>query len=117
MLLLYTQQGFLGRLAASPYAHQFVLKGALSLFARYGQVARPTEDIDLAARGMPNTPAQLLAVLQELCAIDLDDALSFDADSLVAQPINEGLEYSGVGVKLAANLDVSRIVLLMSCIE
>ena len=111
MLLLYTQQGFLGRLAASPYAHQFVLKGALSLFARYGQVARPTEDIDLAARGMPNTPEQISAVLKDVCGLDLDDGLTFDADSIQVQPINEGLEYPGVGVKVTTSLDTSRIVL------
>ena len=111
MLLLYTQQGFLGRLAASPYAHQFVLKGALSLFARYGQVARPTEDIDLAARGMPNTPEQLLTVLKNICELDLGDGLTFDADSIQVQPINEGLKYPGVGVKVTASLDTSKIVL------
>nr|WP_255639904.1 nucleotidyl transferase AbiEii/AbiGii toxin family protein [Deinococcus taeanensis] len=111
MLLLYTQQGFLARLMASPYAHQFVLKGALSLFARYGQVARPTEDIDLAARGTPNTPERLLSVLKAICAVDMDDGLTFDADSIQVQPINEGLEYPGVGVRLTGQLDTSRIVL------
>ena len=42
MLLLYAQQGLLARLDASAFGELFVLKGALSLFARYGNAARPT---------------------------------------------------------------------------
>ena len=38
MLLLYAQQGILGRLDASAHGEQFVLKGALSLFTRSGDV-------------------------------------------------------------------------------
>ncbi len=68
MLLHYAQQGFLGRLDASPHAEKFVLKGALSLFARYGDLARPTEDVDLAAHGLPNTPGAVEAVMREACA-------------------------------------------------
>ena len=55
MLLLYAQQGLLARLEISPHAEDFVLKGALSLFARFGNAARPTEEIDLAASRLPNT--------------------------------------------------------------
>ena len=56
MLLLYVQQGFLARLEASGEAERFVLKGGLSLFARYRASARPTQDLDLAAAHLPNTP-------------------------------------------------------------
>ena len=82
MLLLYAQQGFLGRLNASEYSERFVLKGALSLFARYGEAARPTEDLDLAARGLPNTPSALLEVMGAVCRISFGDGLRFDQDSV-----------------------------------
>ncbi|MFK7604360.1 hypothetical protein ACI3L1_19410 [Deinococcus sp. SM5_A1] len=30
----------------------------MSLFARYGEAARPTQDLDLATRRLPNTPVR-----------------------------------------------------------
>lgn len=111
MLLLYAQQGLLGRLDASPYAEQFVLKGALSLFARYGNAARPTQDLDLAARGLPNTPAQIQAVLEELCAVPFGDGLTFDPASIQASPIHEAFDYPGVAAKLRATLGPSQVTL------
>lgn len=109
MLLLYAQQGLLGRLDASDYTEQFVLKGALSLFARYGDAARPTEDIDLAARSLANTPKAIRQVMQELCGIDFGDGLIFDPDQVQVRVINDALEYPGVHVTLIATLGPSRI--------
>ncbi|BDP43785.1 hypothetical protein DAETH_37540 (plasmid) [Deinococcus aetherius] len=108
MLLLYAQQGLLARLDASPYAEQFVLKGALSLFARYGQAARPTEDLDLAARGLPHTPEEVRRVLEEVCRLPYADSLTFDPESVRVSPINEAVNYPGVAVRLVALLGSSR---------
>jgi Nucleotidyl transferase AbiEii toxin, Type IV TA system len=88
-----------------------VLKGALSLFARYAQAARPTEDLDLAARDLPQTPEQLLAVMQAVCAVPFGDGLRFDPASLDVRVINEGLTYPGVGIKLTAWLGASQATL------
>ncbi|WP_293914325.1 nucleotidyl transferase AbiEii/AbiGii toxin family protein [Deinococcus sp.] len=82
MLLLYAQQGLLARLDLSDYREQFVLKGALGLFARYRNTARPTEDLDLAAAGVPNTPGEISRIMTELCELPFGDGLSFDAASL-----------------------------------
>ena len=46
MLSLYAQQVLLAKLESSRHNSQFVLKGALSLFVRYGNAARPTENIE-----------------------------------------------------------------------
>lgn len=111
MLLLYAQQGFLARLDASPYAEQFVLKGALSLFARYGDAARPTQDLDLAAQGMPNTPEQIRTVLDTLCATPFADGLDFDPRSVQVSPINEAFDYPGVTARLRTTLGPSQVTL------
>jgi predicted nucleotidyltransferase component of viral defense system len=74
MLLLYAQQGFLGRLEASRYGERFVLKGALSLFARYGDLARPTEDVDLAARDLPNTTEAVANLMREVSLLGKVDS-------------------------------------------
>ena len=109
MLLLYAQQGLLARLDASPYAGHFVLKGALSLFARYGDAARPTQDLDLASRGLPNTPQEIQKVLGDLCGVPFGDGLSFDPTSLRTTPINETLQYPGVTARLTVTLGPSRV--------
>ncbi len=111
MLLLYAQQGLLARLDASPHAGHFVLKGALSLFARYGDAARPTQDLDLASQGLPNTPQEIQRVLEDLCAVPFGDGLSFDPASLRTTPINEALRYPGVTARLTATLGPSRVLL------
>lgn len=111
MLLLYAQQGLLGRLDASGHSERFVLKGALSLFARYGDLARPTEDIDLAARHLPNTPEAVEAVMREVCAATFGDGLVFDPDDVKVRVINDALEYPGVNVSLLARLGTSRVTL------
>ncbi|HEX2863853.1 MAG TPA: nucleotidyl transferase AbiEii/AbiGii toxin family protein [Deinococcales bacterium] len=109
MLLLYAQQGLLARLQASPHGRHFVLKGALSLFVRYGDAARPTEDVDLAARDLPNTPEALERVLQAVCAVPYADGLTFDPDSVRVRVINEALEYQGVNAALTASLGPSQV--------
>ena len=92
MLLLYAQQGLLARLDASPYADRFVLKGALSLFARYGQAARPTEDLDLAARGLPHTLEEVRRVLAEVCRLPSPDGLVFDPTSVRVSLILDAMD-------------------------
>ncbi|MGY2895545.1 nucleotidyl transferase AbiEii/AbiGii toxin family protein [Deinococcus sp. UYEF24] len=109
MLLLYAQQGILGRLDASPYGEHFVLKGALSLFTRYGDAARPTEDIDLAAHSMGNTSEEVMRIMQDVCRVPFGDGLEFDPDTVQVRVINDMLEYPGVHVTLTASLGPSRV--------
>lgn len=106
MLLLYAQQGFLARLDMSEHAERFVLKGVLSLFARYVNTARPTRDIDLAASGLPHTPEAVEATMHEVCAVDFSDHLTLTVQR--AEPINEGLAYPGVGVQVLASVGRAR---------
>lgn len=108
MLLLYAQEGFLARLAASPYAERFVLKGGLSMYGRYGAEARPTRDIDLAGRGMPNTVEAVRGAISEIARLDLADGLSFDGEGLEVEEIIEDAVYTGIRVGLAVTLGKSR---------
>ena len=111
MLTLYAQQGLLARLEASPYRERFVLKGALSLFARYRQTARPTEDIDLAARDLPNTLPAVVSVFEHLCVVPYPDGLTFEPATITVRVINETLEYPGVSLLVRVALGRSRVAL------
>ena len=50
LLQYFAMERFLYRLAKSPHADRFILKGALLLTAWRAPVSRPTMDIDLAGR-------------------------------------------------------------------
>jgi predicted nucleotidyltransferase component of viral defense system len=102
MLLLYIHEGFLARLAVSLYRDNLILKGGLNLYSRYQRRARPTRDIDFAARAMANTASTVEKVIREVASQELSDGLRFDVGSLKTQPILETATYTGVGVSLLA---------------
>ena len=61
LLQLYALEGFLERLANSPHASRWVLKGGV-LLAAYN-VRRPTRDIDLQGRRISGAASAVLARL------------------------------------------------------
>lgn len=107
MMLLYIQQGFLARLAVSEYHEDFVLKGGLSLFVRYQQAARPTRDIDLAARHLGNTEDAVRQAMLDITRIHLDDLLTFSAEEIHTSQITEASEYPGVRVEMVGRMEDS----------
>jgi hypothetical protein len=78
VLQYFAMERFLYRLAQSPYADKFVLKGAL-MFTVWGAPAtRPTKDIDFLAR-TENTIAAVLPIIRAVCAQSVEpDGLVFD---------------------------------------
>lgn len=80
VLSRYGMERFLYRLSRSPYAEQFVLKGALLLLAWLGETLRPTRDADLLGFG-DLSDGSLERIFRELCAIEVEpDAVTFLAD-------------------------------------
>jgi hypothetical protein len=111
MLLLYVQQGFLARLEASSEAERFVLKGGLSLFARYRASARPTQDLDLAAAHLPNTPEGVTQALTRILAVPYADGLTFGAAPLNVRVMQTESRYPGVSAQVTAQVGRARQVL------
>lgn len=104
LLVRYAIERLLYRLAVSPHADDFVLKGA-TLFAFWlGKPHRPTRDLDLLGRGSPDE-GRLLDVFRAVAAVACpEDGLVFDPDSVVGEPIREEARYAGVRIVLAARL-------------
>lgn len=111
IFLLYAQQGLLARIALSPHQDDFVLKGGLSLFARYVQAARPTQDMDLAARHLKNTPEGVRQALTEALQEDFPDQLTFDTANMRLSTLQEEADYPGVRVLIDASVGRARITL------
>lgn len=102
LLTLYALEGLLARLAASDHSHTLVLKGGM-LLAAFGQ-RRPTRDLDVQARQLPNDLGAVRRLIVEIAGIDLDDGLLLDTASATAQPIRDLDEYGGVRVTPGARL-------------
>ena len=109
LLQYFAMERFLYRLAKSPYADRFILKGALLLTAWRAPVSRPTMDIDLAGR-TNNQLDNIKDVVSAVCDLGVDpDGVEFNRDSMELSRIKEDADYEGVRVQFHATLARARI--------
>jgi predicted nucleotidyltransferase component of viral defense system len=108
VLRQYVMQRLLYRLSKSKYVDQFLLKGALLFWVWNKDFHRPTRDIDLLSFGNNDVP-YLIEVFQQIIAMNDDDGLVFDVDSVKGIEIKEDADYSGVRLTGFANLAKARI--------
>jgi len=107
LLVVYAVEGFLRRLAASPYAGNMTLKGGMLMAATSAR--RMTKDADLATVGVANEEAGIATVVRAIIAVARDDELAFDETTIRTELMREDAEYHGVRVKLEALLSTARI--------
>lgn len=115
LLTFYALERWLARLAASPYATRFILKGGMLLAAI--DTRRPTVDADALARGIPSDHASIAAIVRQIASLpDPDsglggdqDGVTFVADSLTIRTIREEGAYTGVRVALTAQLATASV--------
>lgn len=105
---LYVLECFLDRLAQSPYADRFVLKGGV-LLAAY-EMRRPTRDVDLRADRLSATPESVLDAVCSIAAHPIEDGLIFDVAQARAEVIRDEDEYNGVRVVMTVQLASARVV-------
>ncbi len=109
-LTYYGLERTIYRISVSRYAEHFVLKGGIFLYAIFDRnYERATTDIDLLARRISNSSAEMKAVFKEILVQDTDDALLFDLESITVEDITEFKEYHGLHVSTAGYLDRTRI--------
>lgn len=104
----YGVERFLYRLSQSRHKDRFVLKGAALLSLWFDQPHRPTKDVDLLGFG-ENNLSTLEEIIREICLIESDDGLAFDAKSVQGEQIREAQAYQGIRLKLIAMLATARI--------
>jgi hypothetical protein len=105
-LQFYTLECFLARLSSSRFAERFVLKGGV-LLAAFGE-RRPTRDIDFLALGQDNDPEAVLAAVNEIASIAIDDGVTFDLTTMKATLIRDEEIYPGVRVTMFTHLWTAR---------
>jgi hypothetical protein len=107
LLSRFGLERLLDRLSRSRHADRFLLKGALLFSLWYGQPHRPTRDADLLGFGSDDID-HLIAVFREVVALDLDDGIVFDADSVRAEPIRDDNAYGGIRVRVGGLIGTAR---------
>lgn len=110
-LLAYANERVLYRMSRSVHAGTFVLKGASLFMLWHGRIPRATKDIDLLGTGAPDA-SRLRDVFREIVSTDVEpDGLTFDLQSVNAEPIREESIYDGVRVTFVAMLGTARLAL------
>lgn len=107
VLTRYSLERFLYRLSVSSNKDNFLLKGALLFDMWFDVPHRPTRDIDLLGFGMAEEPL-VHEAFREICAIECDDGIAFDGDSIRVAEIRKEANYSGLRVTLIGYLDGAR---------
>lgn len=110
LLNRFALERLLCRVAASPHADRFLLKGALLFSLWYDQPHRPTRDADLLGSG-PDDADTLIATFRNIAAIELDDGIAFDPQSVRADAIREDNRYGGLRVRLNGRISNVRCAL------
>jgi hypothetical protein len=100
----FGMERMLYRLSTSPHAARFLLKGAMLLDLWYDEPNRPTRDADLLGYG-PDDPDQLVATMREIAALEVDDGVVFDLDTIRAEAVREEDDYGGLRVRLRGRID------------
>ena len=107
VLTRYALERLLYRLSISEHADHFLLKGALLFDMWFDVPFRPTRDMDLLGFGLAEEP-HLIATFADLCALEVEDGIRFDAQSIRAEEIRKEANYAGIRVTLLGWVDGAR---------
>jgi hypothetical protein len=107
ILTRYAIERLLYRISISPYAGQFLLKGALLFNLWFDIPHRPTRDADFLGFGSAELP-EIEAVFKEICTIESHDGVAFQSETVHAAEIRKEANYAGVRVMLLGMIDGAR---------
>ena len=93
ILRLYMYDRFIERLSVSRYKDNFILKGGFYLSALFGIENRATMDIDMSLSKTTFNEENIVKMLKEIFAIDLEDSAELKISNI--SPIKEEDEYGG----------------------
>lgn len=102
----YTAERWLYRLSSTRGRDRLWLKGALLFDLWFDGPQRPTRDVDLL--GVMGVEEELIDLVREACAVEADDGMEFDAETVRAREVREHANYGGVRVKLMGRLGNAR---------
>jgi len=107
LMPMWISERWLARLSGSPLRHTFILKGGVLLAALGNR--RPTQDADLLAVAISNDAAEVIALINEVAALELNDGAAFLTRTTTAATIREGDLYTGVRVTMDARIATAKV--------
>jgi len=96
----YMMERLLERVSLSDYNRNFILKGGFLIAAIVGLDTRTTMDLDATIKGFTLTHESIESIFSEVCAIKVEDDVTFTVGRLV--DIRDGDIYPGLRVHLTA---------------
>lgn len=100
LLRIYMMERFLERVAVSPFAENFIIKGGILVTSMVGIAMRSTMDIDTSIRNLNLSEEDARRTVEEIAAIDLGDGISFQIKEI--SRIMDEMEYPGIRIALDA---------------
>jgi predicted nucleotidyltransferase component of viral defense system len=104
ILIRFFHERLLFRVSVSEFKNHLLLKGGNLLYSIQGNTARPTVDIDFSGNKISNDIEEIKKMFFQILAIKTNDGVIFNAETLHASEINEQNQYTGVRVKVIAQL-------------
>ena len=93
VLQTYMLERLLERISVSKYKDNFILKGGMLISAMLGIDSRTTMDIDTTIKGFELTEENVKNIMEEVCAIDLEDDITLKINKV--EEIRENDDYNG----------------------
>ena len=108
-LQLFFQEEFLRRLAKSPYANNFILKGGLFIYTLTYFQSRATVDIDFLLQYLSNEASQVDKIIAEIISIPtgLNDIVFLEAGKTA--PIAIQMKYQGLSTQIIGRIKKVRL--------
>lgn len=101
MMQDYMLERLLERLSCSQWRDMVIVKGGMLISSFIGVESRVTKDLDTTIRGFTLTHESAERAFSEMCAIDVDDDITFEY--VRTEDIRDTDEYPGIRVFLKAN--------------
>lgn len=104
ILIRFFHERLLFRVSVSAYKNHLLLKGGNLLYSIQGNTARPTVDIDFSGNKISNDIEEIKKMFLQILTIESNDGVIFNTETLNVSEINEQNQYTGVRVKVIAQL-------------
>ena len=108
IIIRFLHERFLYRLSVSDYSQQLILKGGAFIYAVQGLKSRPTIDVDLLGTQISNDIEALCEIFRQICAIEAEDEVAFNTESIVGELITQHDKYNGVRLYIDATFHTVR---------
>jgi predicted nucleotidyltransferase component of viral defense system len=108
IIIRFLHERLLYRLSVSDYSKQLILKGGAFIYAMKGLKSRPTIDVDLLGTQISSDIESLCEIFRQICAIESEDEVTFNRESIVGELITQHDKYNGVRLYIDATFHTVR---------